>query len=98
MSPCLAHLRGGRRHGQTVEIARPAPCLQLHEDDGEAVYDLCASSDFSELIYRYSHTDRSKPLEQAGDEKTPQSCVLVVVLQQRASSSAASSRSGARCG
>ena len=63
MSPCLAHLRGGPRHGQTIEIKEPALCLLLPDGDGEAVYDLCATTDFTELIYRYSHTDRGEPLK-----------------------------------
>jgi hypothetical protein len=71
MSPG-AHLRGGPRHGQTVEIAQLTLCLLLHEDDGFAVYDLCASGDFSELTYRYSHTDRGEPLQEPRDEKEPQ--------------------------
>jgi hypothetical protein len=58
MSAYVAQLRGGQRHGQTVEIAQPALCLLLREVDGFAVYDLCASADFSQLVYRYSHTDR----------------------------------------
>lgn len=66
MSAYIAHLRGGPRHGQTVELEQPALCLLLLEDDGEAVYDLCASRDFAELIYRYSHMDRGEPMEELG--------------------------------
>lgn len=69
MSAYLAHLRGGPRHGQTVEIAQLAFCVLLPEVDGEAVYELCAPGDFSELFYRYSHTDRGEPLEESDDRE-----------------------------
>ena len=66
MNAYVAHLRGGPRHGQTTELEQPALCLLLPEHDGEAVYDLCASRDYGELIYRYSHTDREGFLEDTG--------------------------------
>jgi hypothetical protein len=71
MGAYIARLRGGPCHGQTVEIAQPALCLLLRVADGVAVYDLCAGADFTELIYRYSHTDHGEPLDEPGPPTAP---------------------------